>query len=91
MSVVIVSPTVPTVLHVLARYVLPDEDRVVVGRRIQGECFLYDYPADGQGQRYFVERGFGSKAELAVLLADYRREAMRRSACPMSREAIRAV
>jgi hypothetical protein len=42
----------------------------------------------GRGRRYFVERGFESKAELAVLIADYRREAQRLGACPMSREAI---
>ena len=67
---------------------MPDEARVLVGRRIDGIVHVYDYPRSGRGRRYFVESGFESKAELAVLLADYRRQAERLGACPMSREAI---
>ena len=67
---------------------LSGEARVLVGRRIEGRVFVYDYPRDGRGRRYFVESGFESKAELAVLLADYRRRAERLGTCPMSREAI---
>jgi hypothetical protein len=78
----------PAQLHELGRYSLADEDRVLVGCRIDGEIFVYDYPRVGAGRRYFVESGFKSKAELAVLLADYRREAQRLGNCPMSREAI---
>lgn len=63
----------------------------LVGRRIEGEVFVYDYPGDGNGRRYFVESGFESKLELAVLLADYRRQAERLGACPMSREATERV
>lgn len=75
-------------LHVLGRYTVSDEARVLVGRRIEGTVFVYDYPRDGRGRRYFVESGFESKAELAVLLADYRREADRLGTCPMSHDAI---
>jgi hypothetical protein len=78
----------PVPLHELGRYSLSDEERVLVGRRIHGEVFVYDYPREGNGRRYFVESGFGSKGELAVLLADYRRQAERLGACPMSAEAI---
>ena len=60
--------------------------RVLVGRRIEAEVYLYDYPADGDGRRYFVEKGFASKADLAALIADYRRRAERLGACLMSRE-----
>jgi hypothetical protein len=60
----------------------------LVGRRIEGEVYVYDYPVDGRGRHYFVERGFESKGELAVLIADYRRQAQRLGACPMSTEAI---
>jgi hypothetical protein len=67
---------------------VPDEARVLVGRRTEGKVYVYDYPSHGSGRRYFVEAGFESKAELAVLLADYRRQARRLGACPMSREAI---
>jgi hypothetical protein len=73
---------------VLGHYTVPDEARVLVGRRIDGEVYVYDYPADRNGRPFFVERGFESKAELAVLIADYRRQAKRLGACPMSREAI---
>jgi hypothetical protein len=67
----------------LGRYPTPDGERVLVGRRIDGEVFVYDHPA-GPGRPYFVERGFASKAELAILLADYRRRAEELGACPMS-------
>jgi hypothetical protein len=63
----------PAQLNILGRYTVSEEARVLVGRRIEGEVFVYDYPGDGDGRRYFVESGFESKAELAVLLADYRR------------------
>jgi hypothetical protein len=78
----------PAQLHELGRYCLTDEERVLIGRRIDGEVFVYDYPRDGHGRGFFVDSGFESKAELAVTLADYRREADRLGACPMSGEAI---
>jgi len=86
MSANATQPT-PSQLCELARYTLPDEARLLVGCRVDGEVFVYDYPSDGHGRRYFVESGFESKAELAVLLADYRRQAERLGACPMNREA----
>jgi hypothetical protein len=73
-------------LNVLGRYSVPDESRVLVGRRIHNTVYVYDYPEGGEGRRYFVEKGFESKLELAVLIADYRRRAKRLGACPMSRE-----
>lgn len=72
----------------LGRYETPAGERVLLGRRIEGVVHVFDWPAAGRGRRYFVEAGFASKAELAVLLADYRRQAARWGACPMSREAI---
>lgn len=80
--------TRPAELYEIGRYTVSGESRVLVGRRIEGEVFIYDYPRNGSGRRYFVESGFESKAELAVLLADYRREADRLGTCPMSHEAI---
>jgi hypothetical protein len=62
--------------------------RQLIGRRIEGEVNVYDTPADRCGRAYFVERGFQSKAELAVFVAHYRRHAARLGVCPMSREAI---
>jgi hypothetical protein len=64
-------------LAVLGHYTVSEEARVLVGRRIEGEVYVYDYPEHGTGRRYFVEHGFESKAELAVLIADYRRQAER--------------
>lgn len=75
----------PSQLCELGHYTVPDEARVLVGRRIDGVVHVYDYPRSGRGRPYFVEAGFESKAELAVLIADYRRQAERLGACPMSR------
>lgn len=72
----------------LGRYETTEGERVLVGRRIDGEVFVYDHPASGAGRPWFVEHGFESKAELAVLIADYRRRAAELGACPMSAEAI---
>ncbi|HEX8959850.1 MAG TPA: hypothetical protein VF770_08510 [Solirubrobacterales bacterium] len=73
----------------LGRYSTPQEgERVLVGRRIEGVVHVFDCPHAGRGRRYFVESGFASKAELAMLLADYRRRAARLGACPMSPDAI---
>lgn len=80
--------TSPVQLSMIGRYTVSDEARVLVGRRIEDEVFVYDYPRDSEGRRYFVESGFESKAELAVLLADYRRQAERLGTCPMSHDAI---
>lgn len=78
----------PAQLYELGHYRLSEEERVLVGRQIEDAFYVYDYPRDGRGRRYFVESGFESKAELAVLLADYRRRADQLGACPMSAEGI---
>lgn len=72
----------------LGRYSVPDEARVLVGQRIDGVVHVFDWPAAGPGRRYHVEAGFESKAELAVLVAEYRRRAESLGVCPMSRAAI---
>ncbi len=87
MSATAVQPE-PSQLCELGHYAVPDEARVLVGRRIDGVVHVYDYSRDGHGRPYFVEAGFESKGELAILIADYRRQAERLGACPMSREAI---
>lgn len=87
MSTTITDPaTGPTVE--LGRYTLEEGERVLVGRRIEGEVYVYDRPV-AAGRPYFVERGFSSMRELAALTADYRRRAAELGACPMSAEAIR--
>jgi hypothetical protein len=72
----------------LGRYETPEGSRVLIGRRIEGEVHIYDAPRSRRGRRYFVEAGFESKSELAVLVADYRRQAERVGTCPMSREGL---
>jgi hypothetical protein len=81
------SPTIGKPVE-LGRYEIPTGERVLVGRRIEGIVHVFDLPQSGRGRRYFVEAGFHSLAELAVLLADYRRQAARLGACPMCRGAI---
>lgn len=72
----------------LGSYAVSDGARVLVGQRIDGVVHVFDWPATGPGRRYHVEAGFESKAELAVLVAEYRRCAEQLGACPMSRAAI---
>ena len=48
----------------VGRYEIPTGERVLVGRRIDGEVHIFDCPRSGRGRRYFVEKGFESKAEL---------------------------
>jgi hypothetical protein len=71
----------------LGRYDTEQGQRVLVGRRIEGEVFVYDHPV-GPGRPYFVERGFELRAELAILVAEYRRRASELGVSPMSTEAI---
>ncbi len=67
----------------LGRYQVPEGTRVLTGRRIDGVVHVYDFPVDHPGCGYFVEKGFDSRAELAVLVADYRRRAKAIAGCPM--------
>lgn len=78
----------PAQLNILDGYAIPDELRVLVGRRIGNIVYVYDYPSGERGRPYFVEAGFESKAELAVLIADYRRQATRLGVCTMSRDGL---
>lgn len=74
----------------LARYATDiREQRVIVGRRIGGVVRVFDLPVDGRGRTYHVESGFESYRELAALVADYKRQALRLGECPMSPRALR--
>jgi hypothetical protein len=77
----------------LARYVTEqDHVRVLIGRRVDGDVHIYDAALGPPGGRsYFVEAGFESKAELAMLVRDYLREVERLGCCPMSSEAVRLI
>jgi hypothetical protein len=43
------------------RYDTDHGERVLVGRRIEGEVFVHDHPV-GPGRPYFVERGFPKRS-----------------------------
>jgi hypothetical protein len=87
------TPTTQTPQTVeLGRYVTDrGEERLIVGRRIDGVVHVYDRALRGGGgdRAYFVESGVETKAELAMLLVDYRRQADRLGCIPMSRAALR--
>lgn len=55
----------------LARYQLPDGERLIQGQRILGVVRVIDIPAEGRGRRYLVERELSSKAEVDALVSDY--------------------
>ena len=67
----------------LGRYPTPNGTRVLVGRRIDGVVHVYDFAVDHPNRACFVEAGFESKAELAVLVADYLRQAALLGGSPM--------
>jgi hypothetical protein len=73
----------------LGRYVTAaGEARVLVARRIEGVVRVYDVPASRKGQMYRVESGLRSMAELAGLVADYKRQARRFGSPPVSRASL---
>ena len=75
----------------LGRYRIPGAERVLVGRRTEnGDVEIYDVCAQRTGRTYFVERGFKTFSELAVLVKDYKTEARQHGAVPMSRAAIKS-
>lgn len=66
------------------------EERILLGRREDGEVRIYDAPLGTPRERtYLVESGFESRAELAMLVRDYLRQAERLGCCPMGRRAVR--
>ncbi len=46
----------PSQLCELGHYTVPDEARVLLGRRIDGVVHVYDYPRDGHGRPHFARR-----------------------------------
>lgn len=63
----------------LARYQLPDGERIVFGQRIRGVVRVTDKPAvPGAGRSFLIQRGLKSKTELDALVADYVAQSRRR-------------
>jgi hypothetical protein len=72
----------------LGRYETPTGTRALVGRRIDGVVHVYDFAIGDPARAYFVEAGFESRVELAVLVSDYLRQARLLGACPMGRDGL---
>jgi hypothetical protein len=74
----------------LGRYWVEGTQRVLVGRRVDGEVRVFDAPLPGApGRVYFVESGIESMRELAALVRDYKLQAEDYGVIPMSRAALR--
>lgn len=74
----------------LARYTIPEGERVLVGRRVHGIAIVVDIPAGDEGRVYLVERDVerdGARA-LRALLADYQAVAEQRQTVPMASPAL---
>ena len=66
------------------------EQRILLGRRVDGQVRIYDAPLGNAAERtYTVEQGFETRAELAMLVRDYLRQAERFGCCPMGQRALR--
>ncbi len=60
-----------------------DEQRVLIGQRVDGIVRVTDEPAHGDGRRYLVEPQLESKAALDALIDDYLAKAERIGYAPM--------
>jgi hypothetical protein len=68
----------------LARYRIPEGERVIYGQRVNGIVRLVDRPETVGGRAYLIERGLETKSELDALLSDYLASARRLMAVPMA-------
>jgi hypothetical protein len=56
----------------LARYLTTDHgERVIYAVRVGGMVVVSDWPADGPGQTFVIERGVTCERELYALVTDY--------------------
>ena len=72
----------------LARYRVPQGERIIFGQRIDGVVRVTDRPAGKGGRAYLVERGLETKAELDALVADYVAQAEKLNAPPLAARAV---
>ena len=68
----------------LARYSANDQERVLIGHRVNGSARISDAPAGGRGRTYLVEDDLQTASEVSALIADYLASARERSAIPMT-------
>src|SRR5947207_7120025 len=55
----------------LARYLTSDGERVIYAVRVGGMVVVSDWPADGPGRAFVIERGVTCDCELYALVTDY--------------------
>src|SRR3954451_14764658 len=55
----------------LARYLTGDGERVIYAVRVGGLVVVSDWPADGPGRTFVIERGVTCERELDALVTDY--------------------
>ena len=55
----------------LARYLTSDGERVIYAVRVGGMVVVSDWPADGPGRTFVIERGVTCERELYALVTDY--------------------
>ena len=55
----------------LARYLTSDGERVIYAARVGGMVVVSDWPADGPGRAFVIERGVSCERELYALVTDY--------------------
>jgi len=73
--------------HELARYTIPDAgERVLCGRRVNGEAIVIDAPTGNHGRVYLVERDIEPDGypALKALIADYIQTATALGRVPMA-------
>ena len=70
----------------LARYVVPEGERLICGQRVRGVVRVTDVPATGRGRAYLVERGLECDGydALQALVSDYVEQSQLYAAVPMS-------
>jgi hypothetical protein len=70
----------------LARYTVPDGERILYGQRVDGVVRITDNPASGRGRAYLVERQLelDGNAALWALIEDYIAQSVVLNAIPMA-------
>ena len=70
----------------LARYLTTDGERVIYAVRVGG-IVVSDWPADGPGRAFVIERGVSCERELYALVTDYVDQSIERVARDSGRPA----
>jgi hypothetical protein len=69
----------------LGRYRTRDDERRLLGQRVEGRVRVTDVSSLPTARRYVVENDLSDPAELATVIADYLEQAAAYRDCPMRR------